>query len=50
MRGERQGFHVLARFSEKGESAKTADRTELQKLLQFGRTNKGRISSLWSST
>ena len=50
MRGERQGFHVLARFSEKGESAKTADRTELQKLLQFGRANKGRISSLWSST
>ena len=40
---ERQGFHVLARFREKGESAKTADRTEFQKLLQFGRTNKGRV-------
>src|SRR5712692_5972952 len=40
---ERQAFHVLARFREEGESAKTADRTELQKLLQFCRTNKGRV-------
>jgi DNA invertase Pin-like site-specific DNA recombinase len=40
---ERQGFEVLARFREEGESAKTADRTELQKLLQFCRTNKGRV-------
>ena len=40
---ERQGFNVIARFREEGESAKTADRTELQKLLQFCRTNKGRI-------
>src|SRR5918994_434928 len=32
---ERQGFQVVARFREEGESAKTADRTELQKLLQF---------------
>ena len=40
---QRQGFHVLARFREEGESAKTADRTELQKLLQFCRTNKGRV-------
>jgi DNA invertase Pin-like site-specific DNA recombinase len=37
---ERQGFQVLARFREEGESAKTADRTELQKLLQFCRKNK----------
>ena len=37
---EGQGFHVLARFREEGESAKTADRTELQKLLQYCRTNK----------
>jgi site-specific DNA recombinase len=36
----RQGFHVLARFREEGESAKTADRTEVQTLLQFCRTNK----------
>jgi DNA invertase Pin-like site-specific DNA recombinase len=34
---------VLARFREEGESAKTADRTELQKLLKFCRTNKGRV-------
>src|SRR4051794_34029128 len=40
---ERQGFHVLAEFREEGESAKTADRTELQKLLQFCRTNKGAV-------
>src|SRR5438132_6257221 len=40
---ERQGFHVLARFREEGESAKTADRTELQKLLQFCRNNKGTV-------
>jgi DNA invertase Pin-like site-specific DNA recombinase len=40
---ERQGFHVLARFREEGESAKTADRTELQKLLQFCRKNNGTV-------
>jgi site-specific DNA recombinase len=40
---DRQGFHVLARFREEGESAKTIDRTELQKLLQFCRTNKGKV-------
>jgi site-specific DNA recombinase len=38
---ERHGFNVLARFREEGESAKTADRTELQNLLQFCRKNKG---------
>jgi DNA invertase Pin-like site-specific DNA recombinase len=38
----REGLDVLARFKEEGESAKTADRTELQKLLTFCRTNKGR--------
>ena len=40
---ERQGFNVVARFREEGESAKSADRTELQKLLHFCRTNKGRV-------
>lgn len=40
---QRQGFTVLARFREEGESAKSADRTELQKLLQYCRTNKGRV-------
>ena len=40
---ERQGFQVLARFREEGESANTADPTELQKLLQFCRKNKGTV-------
>src|SRR5216117_234381 len=40
---ERQGFEILARFREEGESAKTADRTELQKLLQYCRLHKGRV-------
>jgi DNA invertase Pin-like site-specific DNA recombinase len=39
----REGLNVLARFKEEGESAKTADRTELQNLLTFCRTNKGRV-------
>ena len=34
---------MLARFREEGESAKTADRTELQKPLQLCRLNKGRV-------
>jgi len=34
---------VLARFREEGESAKSADRTELQNLLQYCRLNKGRV-------
>src|SRR5882672_2190392 len=40
---ERQGFEVVARFREEGESAKTADRTELQKLMQYCRLHKGRV-------
>ena len=43
---ERQGFKIVVRFREEGESAKTADRTELQKLLQFCRTNKGKVQFL----
>src|SRR5215207_4956357 len=39
----REGLDVLAQFKEEGESAKTANRTELQKLLTFCRTNKGRV-------
>jgi hypothetical protein len=39
----REGFNVLARFKEEGERAKTADRTELRKLLTFCRTNKDRV-------
>jgi len=39
----RQGYDVLARFHEEGESAKTTDRSQLQKLLTFCRLNKGRV-------
>src|SRR5580765_1702416 len=39
----REGFEILERFKEEGESAKTADRTELQRLLTFCRTNKSKV-------
>ena len=39
----RQNYEV---FVEQGESAKTADRTELKKLLQYCRENKGRIDAV----
>src|ERR1700740_1706149 len=47
---ERQGFKVLARFREEGESAKTADRTELQSLLQFCRKKKGSVQFVFAFT
>ena len=39
----RQGYDVLERFHEEGESAKTTDRSQLQALLKYCRTNKGKI-------
>lgn len=39
----REGLEVVARFKEEGESAKSADRTELQRLLSFCRTNQGKV-------
>ena len=39
----RQGYEVLERFQEEGESAKTTDRSQLQNLLTFCRLNKGRV-------
>ena len=39
----REGFEIAQRFKEEGESAKTADRTELQRLLAYCRTNKGKV-------
>jgi site-specific DNA recombinase len=39
----REGFEIVERFKEEGESAKTADRTELQRLLGYCRTNKGKV-------
>src|SRR4029453_18212856 len=38
-----QGYKVLEQFTEQGESAKTTDRTELQRLLNYCRTHKGKI-------
>lgn len=38
-----QGLEIVERFREQGESAKTADRTELQRLLQYCRTHKGKV-------
>lgn len=43
---DRQGYEVLERFTEEGESAKTTGRTELQKLLKFCRTRKGHVHFL----
>lgn len=39
----RQGYEVIERFTEEGESAKTTDRTELQRLLKYCRTHRGRV-------
>jgi site-specific DNA recombinase len=41
---KRQGYEVLERFKEEGESAKTTDRTELQNLLKYCRTHKGKVN------
>jgi site-specific DNA recombinase len=39
----RQGYEVLERFHEEGESAKSTDRSQLQNLLTSCRLNKGRV-------
>jgi DNA invertase Pin-like site-specific DNA recombinase len=39
----RQGYEILERFHEEGESAKTTDRSQLQGLLTYCRLNKGRV-------
>ena len=39
----RQGYEVLERFHEEGESAKSTFRSQLQNLLTFCRLNKGRV-------
>jgi site-specific DNA recombinase len=43
---DRLGFHVVEEFVEQGESAKTADRTQLTRLIDYCRKNKGRVSLL----
>src|SRR2546428_4783636 len=39
----RQGYEILERFHEEGESAKTTDRSQLQNLLTYCRLNTGRV-------
>ena len=39
----REGYEVLERFKEEGESAKTTDLTELQNLLKYCRSHKGKV-------
>jgi site-specific DNA recombinase len=39
----RQGYETLERFKEEGESAKTTERSQLQNLLKYSRTRKGRV-------
>jgi len=39
----RHGYEILERFHEEGESAKTTDRTQLQALLKYCRTRKGKV-------
>ncbi|HRN70524.1 MAG TPA: recombinase family protein, partial [Candidatus Woesebacteria bacterium] len=43
---ERQGWNVVQVFQEQGESAKTANRTQLQKLLDYCQKNKGKVDIL----
>lgn len=43
---ERQSWDVIKVFREQGESAKTADRTELLNLLKFCHENKGKVDIL----
>ena len=42
----REGFAILERFKEEGESAKTVDRRELQRMLEYCRSNKGKVHFL----
>ena len=44
----REGLEVLARFKEEGESAKTADRTELQTAADVLPHEQGQASTSWS--
>src|SRR3954453_4830510 len=42
----REGFEILERSSEEGERAKTTDRRELQRMLAYCRSNKGKVHFL----
>ncbi len=39
----RQSYEILERFHEEGENAKTTDRSQLQNLLKYCRTRKGKV-------
>jgi site-specific DNA recombinase len=39
----RKGYEILERFNEEGESAKTTARSQLQNLLKYCRTRKGKV-------
>jgi site-specific DNA recombinase len=39
----REGYEILEQFREEGESAKTVDRPQLQRLLKYCRTHKGKV-------
>lgn len=43
---KKQGFEVVKIFEERGESAKTTDRKELQSLLKYCTENRKQISAL----
>lgn len=43
---EKNGWEVLKVFREEGESAKTADRTQLQEILQYVAKNKGKVGKM----
>jgi DNA invertase Pin-like site-specific DNA recombinase len=40
----RQGYEIFERFHEESESAKTTDRSQLQTLLKYCRTHKGKVN------
>lgn len=42
----REGFEILERFKEEGENSKTTDRRELQRMLEYCRSSKGKVHFL----
>ena len=46
----RQGYEVLERFHEEGESAKSTDRSQLQNLLTFSRLTRAAFTSSTGAT
>lgn len=42
----KKNYEVSARFADKGESAKTADRPDFLRMIDYCRKNKGKIQAL----